>query len=141
VHAIQPTYGGGNFNCFLTKLSADGSAFVYSTYWGGSGGEGGIGLAVDAAGNAYLGGYTSSDDFPTVNPLQPRHMGSEFDAFLSKFSADGQSVFYSTYLDGSGAEWQYGTAVDPAGNAYISGYTESVDFPVARWHRRIRSKD
>ena len=130
VHAIQPTYGGGNFNCFLTKLSADGSAFVYSTYWGGSGGEGGIGLAVDAAGNAYLGGYTVSDDFPTVNPIQSRHVGSGFDAFLSKFSADGQTVFYSTYLGGSQPEWQYGIAVDPAGNAYISGYTESVDFPV-----------
>jgi hypothetical protein len=130
VHAIQPTYGGGNFNCFLTKLSADGSAFVYSTYWGGSGGEGGIGLAVDAAGNAYLAGYTVSDDFPTVNPIQSRHVGSGFDAFISKFSADGQTVFYSTYLGGSQPEWQYGIAVDPVGNAYISGYTESVDFPV-----------
>jgi len=130
VHAIQPTHGGGSFNCFLTKLSADGNSFVYSTYWGGSIGEGGIGLAVDAAGNAYLAGYTASNDFPTVNPIQSRHVGSGFDAFLSKFSADGQKVFYSTYLGGSRPEWQYGISVDPDGNAYVSGYTESVAFPV-----------
>jgi Bacterial Ig-like domain (group 3)/Beta-propeller repeat len=129
VNAIQPNLRSRNlFNCFVSKINADGSALLYSTYWGGSGGEGGIGLAVDSAGNTYIGGYTLSPDFPTVNPIQPTLAGG-MDAFATKFSADGQTVIYSTYLGGSADEWQNGSTVDSSGNAYIVGATRSTDFP------------
>ena len=116
------------FNCFVAELNADGNALVYSTYWGGSVGEAGHGIAVDAAGNTYVGGSTSSPDFPIINPIQPVLAG-ETDAFITKFSPDGQAVLYSTFLGGSGGEEQLGTAVDRFGNAYIVGSTDSADFP------------
>ena len=130
VRAIQPTRHGYVFSCYVAELSADGSALLYSTYWGGNAGEGGVGIGVDAAGNTYVGGYTFSTDFPTVHPIQ-RHLAGEQDTFLSKFSADGQTVIYSTYLGGSGDERSEGFTVDSLGNAYTVGYTNSADFPIA----------
>ena len=106
----------------MTEINPEGSAFVYSTYWGGSGGEGGSRVAVDPAGNTYIGGYTFSPDFPTVNAIQPTYAGN-VDASLTKLTADGQTVIYSTFLGGSGFEYGWDVAVDPAGNAYLTGFT------------------
>jgi hypothetical protein len=134
VNALQPTLGGsGALNAFVAKLSADGSALVYSTYLGGSGTDSGNGIAVDAAGNAYVAGQTSSSDFPTANPLQPTLRSvSGYDAFLAELSADGSALIFSTYLGGSGNDYaQHGIAVDAAGNAYVTGATSSPDFPTA----------
>jgi len=128
--AIQPTRHGYVFSCYVAELNADGSALLYSTYWGGNAGEGGVGIGVDAEGNTYVGGYTFSTDFPTVNPIQD-HLAGEQDTFLSKFSADGQTVIYSTYLGGTGDERSEGFTVDSWGNAYTVGYTTSTDFPIA----------
>ncbi|MBZ5656604.1 MAG: Ig-like domain repeat protein [Acidobacteriia bacterium] len=130
VNAIQPNLRGYVFSCFVAELNADGSALLYSTYWGGNGGEGGVGIGVDAAGNTYVGGYTISTDFPTVNPIQAALAGEQ-DTFLTKFSADGQQVIYSTYLGGTGDERSEGFTVDSFGNAYTVGYTTSTDFPLA----------
>jgi len=112
---------------------------IYSTYLGGSGNDAGGAIAVDAAGNAYVTGYTASTDFPTMNPLQPANGGGA-DAFVAKLNPAGSALVYSTYLGGSGAENVYlylgfgdtavgGIAVDSAGNAYVTGYTSSTDFP------------
>jgi hypothetical protein len=146
VNALMPTrpgQGGTYYNAFVAKLTADGSALVYSTYLGGSGGDVGTGIAgdlgggiaVDAAGNAYVTGFTTSFDFPTVNPLQPIKRGPPLghNAFVAKFSAAGNSLVYSTYLGGSGhdGERARSIAVDAAGNAYITGSTDSPDFPTA----------
>lgn len=101
---------------------------VYATYFGGSGSGSGIGVAVDSAGNAFLTGNTRSVDFPTVNPAQPSPGGGA-DAFVSKLSADGSSLVYSTFLGGSRDDQGAGIDVDSTGNAYVTGYTESPDFP------------
>jgi hypothetical protein len=126
---LQPAYGGGT-DAFVAKLNAAGSALVYSTYLGGSGGEHGSGIAVDAASNAYITGTTSSTDFPMANPLQPAHGGGT-DAFVAKLNAAGSALVYSTYLGGSGDDNGIGIAVDSAGNAYVTGNTSSTNFPTA----------
>jgi len=132
VKAIQPT-NHGTSNAFLTKMNADGSALIYSTYLGGSGGERASGIAVDEEGNAYVAGSTWSDDFPIVNAIQPFYKGahSYSDAFVTKINADGSALVYSTYLGGSGQDGGGMAAVDSGRNAYISGFTESTDFPTA----------
>lgn len=101
---------------------------LYSTYLGGSGGDGGRAIAVDTAGNAYITGATSSTNFPAVNPLQSNYAGN-IDAFITKINPAGSALVYSTYLGGSGADQANGIAVDNAGNAYVAGFTESSDFP------------
>ncbi|MDA2929078.1 SBBP repeat-containing protein [Acidobacteria bacterium AH-259-O06] len=134
-NALQPIFGGGSTDAFVTKLNASGSALVYCTYLGGSGGEAGEGIAVDAAGSAFVIGETSSTDFPIVNAFQPTFGGSiaqvgiRGDAFVTKLNASGSALVYSTYLGGSGREEGLGIAVDAAGSAYLTG-TGSLDFPI-----------
>ncbi|MEN2985839.1 MAG: SBBP repeat-containing protein, partial [Thermodesulfovibrionaceae bacterium] len=100
----------------------------YSTYLGGSDWDEGYGITVDSAGNAYVTGWTSSIDFPLQNPLQGVKVGYS-DVFVTKLSASGNTPIYSTYLGGSNSESGEGIAVDSAGNAYVTGYTWSPDFP------------
>ena len=114
---------------FVTKLSASGGALVYSTYLGGSGEDVGLGIAVDAAGSAYVTGQTASANFPTNNPLQPNLSGTS-DAFVTKLNPAGNALAYSTYLGGSGDDIGNGIAVDSAGNAYATGATDSTNFPI-----------
>ncbi len=103
---------------------------LYSTYLGGSSGDSGLGIAVDAAGNAYVTGSTSSVDFPVENPFQGSYRPGDYsDAFVSKFSASGSSLVYSTYLGGLGQDIAQGIALDSSGNAYVTGSTISADFP------------
>jgi hypothetical protein len=103
---------------------------AYSTYLGGSDTDGGGGIAVDTSGNAYATGATYSTNFPTANPLQAANQGLG-DAFVAKLNAAGSALVYSTYLGGSGDESGQGIAVDPSGNAYITGQTTSTNFPTA----------
>ena len=117
-------------DAFVAKLTASGSGLVYSTYLGGSSYDGGFAIAVDAAGNAYVTGYTGSSDFPTTaGALGTTFNGGGSDAFVAKLTASGSGLVYSTYLGGSGNDWGYGIAVDAAGNAYVTGGTYSSDFP------------
>jgi RHS repeat-associated protein len=109
-------------------------AFVYSTFLGGSASDQGLAIAGDSAGNAYVTGRTTSTDFPTAYPLYGMYQGGPADAFVSKFSADGSTLLYSTYLGGgpgggSGADVGYGIAADADGNAYVTGNTQSQNFP------------
>jgi hypothetical protein len=125
-------------NCpdaFVAKLNPAGTALVYSTFLGGSSSDQGSGIAVDSAGNAYVTGDTGSSDFPTKNPLQPAYAGGG-DAFVAKLNPAGTALVYSTFLGGSGSEGPFifrefgpGIAVDPAGNASVTGGTSSPDFP------------
>ena len=134
------------FNAFVSKLRFDerGGALTlaYSTYLGGSGnsfGQGDFGnaIAVDRAGNAYVTGGTGSADFPQVNPLASSKppSGGNSTAFVSKLSFNpathALSLAYSTYLGGSGQDQGLGIAVDWLGNAYVTGFTGSADFPTA----------
>lgn len=133
VNAFQPAFGGGNNDAFVTKIDSTGSALVYSTYLGGgkviNGTEDwGEGIAVDSAGSAYVTGYTYSPDFPvTGGAFDTARAG--LDAFVTKFSPDGLSLVYSTFLGGAGREQGQGIAVDSNGNAYVTGITESSDSP------------
>jgi hypothetical protein len=108
---------------------------IYSTYLGGSGGDFGEGIAVDSSGNAYVVGTTASTDFPTFQALQPvlasPSSGNGFtgNVFISKFNAKGSALIYSTYLGGSTHDQGVAIAVDPTGNAYVTGITGSTDFP------------
>jgi hypothetical protein len=126
MNPFQPAYGGSG-DAFVSKLNPSGSALVYSTYLGGSKTDEGYGIAVDSAGNAYVTGRTGSN-FPKMKPLQP-YGGGNSDAFVSKLNPTGSALVYSTYLGGSKADQGGGIAVDSAGNAYVTGYTNSTDFP------------
>lgn len=127
-NAYQTAFAGSG-DAFVSKLSADGSALEYSTFLGGSGYDGGRGIALDARGNAYVTGYTRSNAFPiTVGALQTGLNGTE-DAFVTKLNKDGSGLDYSTYLGGSANDAGYGIAVGANGYAYITGFTQSVDFP------------
>ncbi len=127
--------GDGYADAFVTKLSQGGDSLVYSTYLGGSTAVGGFvpqdmayGIDVDGSGCAYVMGYTLSSNFPTVTPYQTDQYG--IDVFITKLSASGDSLVYSTYLGGSDHDFGYGgIVVDDSGCAYIAGYTSSTDFP------------
>ena len=120
----------GTSDGFVAKLSPDGSAFVYSTFLCGSGDDSPSDIAIDAAGNAYIAGTTGSGDFPTVNPLQASLLTFlGVTGFVSKLSPDGSSLIYSTYLGGSINDAILGIAVDGQGNVYVTGETQSEDFP------------
>ncbi len=134
--ALRTTYAGGDFDVFVTKLSADGSTLVYSTFLGGGGADDGHGIAVDNSGNAYLTGMTTSSNFPTVNPLPTGGTLRGFsDAFVAKLNSAGSMLVYSTYLGGSLTENDPESgigaiAVDKVtGNAYVTGFTIGSDFP------------
>ena len=114
----------------MTKLNAAGSALVYSTYLGGSAADQAFSLAVDTNGNAFIGGDTTSSDFPTKSAFQST-IGAQNDAFITKLNAAGTDIIYSTFLGGNGGESIDSLAVDSSGNAYVTGYTFSTTFPVA----------
>jgi hypothetical protein len=120
----------GHQVAFVTKFAADGSTLVYSTFLGGSGGDGGKSIVVDSNGNAYAFGSTKSIDFPTKNAFQNQLPGTG-NLFLTKFTADGSALVYSTYLGGSSYDLPSGLAVDLDGYAYVTGYANSKDFPTA----------
>ncbi len=131
------TANGGVVDTFVTKINAAGSALLYSTFLGGASSDRGYGIALDASGNAYVTGQTGSTNYPTLNALQSAPRGS-IDAFVTKLSADGSALVYSTYLGGSGIEnglvgYFYphlgGIAVDAFGHAFVTGVTYSTDFP------------
>ncbi len=102
---------------------------VYSTYLGGTNGDGGLGIAVDRFGQAYVTGGTDSTDFPIQDPLQPAS-GGFVDAFVAKLNRAGSQLVYSTYLGGTGFDRVLGIAVDHSGQAYVTGDTVSTDFPI-----------
>ena len=121
-------------DAFVAKINPEGSALVYSTYLGGSGFDFGSSIAVDGAGNAYVTGGTDSKDFPVINPLQSTYGGGNSDGFVAEINSEGSALVYSTFLGGSGDENLYGTpaiAVDSTGNTYVTGSTNSTDFPVS----------
>ncbi len=114
---------------FVTKLSATGNNLLYSTYLGGSRSDNGAGIALDGSGNAYVTGATTSPDFPTQNPYDASHHGIWYDVFVTKLSATGNSLLYSTYLGEYDYDHGWDIAVDGSGSAYVTGATYSPTFP------------
>jgi hypothetical protein len=132
---------GGLSDAFVTKLNATGTALVYSTYLGGTTPfpgpvdtvNAGFGIAVDAAGAAYVTGTTNSDDFTAscttpCTVLKGSHRSLTWSVFVTKLNATGTALVYSTYVGGSDLDFGYAITVDPSGAAYVTGITQSADF-------------
>jgi hypothetical protein len=127
-NAFQDTIGG-IFDGFFLKLTPSGRGLVFSSYLGGSGQEFTSQIALGADGSLYVGGTTTSRDFPLRRPYQKTLKGYA-DVFIAKFDPDGRSLSYSTLLGGNGSENVWGLAVDESGAAYVTGETSSTSFPV-----------
>ncbi len=137
-NAAQETNAGSG-DAFVTKLNANGSALVYSTYLGGTKTEN-IGafvsnplgaVAVDAAGNAYVTGVTYSTNFPVTNAFQKVMSNTIYTAFVTMFSPGG-ALIHSSFLGGSFFDAGSAIAVDSKGDVYVGGNTESYDFPTKK---------
>jgi hypothetical protein len=136
VSADFPTTAGalsrtsrGAYDVFVTKLNAAGSALAYSTYLGGTQVDDGERVAVDASGNAFVVGFTSSIDFPVTAGAFDTTANGAFDVFVAKLNPSGSGLIYSTYLGGNDFDSVGGLAIDDAGNAYVAGGTGSLNFP------------
>jgi hypothetical protein len=128
---LQRKNGGGG-DAFVATLNADGSGLIFSTYFGGTGEDCARGIAVDEQAAIHVAGGTRSTDFPVVNSIQGRYQGGESDAFVLKLAAPRPEVVYSTYLGGRYGDWAYAVASDAQGNSYVSGSTQSLNFPTFR---------
>jgi hypothetical protein len=129
VNAYDGSYNGSG-DVFAAKLGAAGNSLVYSTFLGGAGLDYGSGIAIDVSGRMYLTGGTRSSNFPTVDAYDGSYNGSG-DAFVAKVGQEGNSLVYSTFLGGTYDDEGRGIAVDAFGQAYVTGFTRSDDFPTA----------
>lgn len=120
----------GGIDAFVTKLDVNGQVLLYSAYIGGTGTDGSRGVAVDGSGNAYVSGFTDSDDFPTTAAGFQALPQGDFDAFVVKLDPTGL-IAYATFLGGTGTDTAFGIAVDSHGRAHVTGGTRSLDFPRA----------
>jgi hypothetical protein len=120
----------GGRDVFVAKFSSAGDERLYFTILGGSGDDAGFGIAVDSTGNAYITGSTDSSNFTTANALQSNAAGSQ-DVFVAKLNSAGSTLSYSTYLGSIDNESGFAIAVDNSGNAFITGFTSSTNFPTA----------
>jgi len=129
--AFQTTINGtSGDDAFVTGLTSDGSALVYSTFLGGTGSDDALGIAVDAAGEAYVTGNTNSTDFPLANAAQTSNGGGN-DVFVTKLTSDGSAPMFSTYYGGTLDETGTAIALDSFGDAYVTGRTASSGFAVS----------
>jgi len=125
--AYDGTYNGSD--AFVAELSPGGDALTYSTFLGGSGTDVGHSIATDGAGNGFVTGATTSQDFSTTSNAYDTDYNGGGDAFVARFNATGSGVVYATFLGGSDWDIGYATAVDSSGGAVVTGYTRSNDFP------------
>jgi hypothetical protein len=130
LNPYQGTLQGGYVDAFVTKLSSSGNGLFYSTYLGGGDYDFGSGIAIDGGGNAYVTGSTGSSNFPTLDPYQSTFQGGNTDVIVAKLSSSGNSLIYSTYLGGGDYDFGSSIAIDGNGNAYVTGGTDSYDFPI-----------
>jgi hypothetical protein len=120
----------GDADVLIRKLTLDGSAFLYTADLGGSGDDVGNGIAVDGSGSAYVGGRTSSGDFPVANAFQDGNAGNT-NAFVLRLTPSGSSLIFSTYIGGSDDDEGFALALDNQGSVYLAGASASVDFPTS----------
>ncbi|MBN1291748.1 MAG: SBBP repeat-containing protein, partial [Candidatus Latescibacteria bacterium] len=127
------SYNVPGTDVFVTKLNAAGNSLAYSTYIGDSGPDYAYAIAVDGSGNAYVTGYTESFQWYLGTSVTNGAYDNTYnfkDAFVTKLNASGTNIVYFTYLGGTGYDTGTGIAVDSSGNAYVTGYTASTNFPV-----------
>jgi hypothetical protein len=125
---FDETYNN-NGDAFVTKLNPTGSDFVYSTFLGGFGWDEGGGIDLDGKGGVYVSGLTWSEDFPVTSGALDTTLGGPSDAFVMKLEAMGGALVYSTYLGGNGDDGGFRIAARRSGEVYVTGITESADFP------------
>ena len=130
-NAFQPLRNGADRNLFITKFNSDGTEFIYSTYFGGTGADAyeDSDIVVDSCGKAFVTMETSSVDLLSINEIQPGFAGGGYDAFVANLNASGTQLLHSTYLGGSETDYGYGISLDAVGNIYVAGATNSPDFP------------
>lgn len=129
VGAYDRTLDGSE--AFVTKLKADGTGLVYSTYLGGTKNERGYGICLDDTGNVSIHGETTSNtDFPVTSGCYDRYYnGGDTDAFFARLNASADKLLYATYLGGSGREYAKEVGLDGSGDVYLMGHSLSTDFP------------
>ena len=141
----SPYQGGssGNSEGVVTVFNAEGSALLFSTYFGGTSQDYILGIDVDGSGSIYIAGYTDSSEdqgFPLKNELQDTLVSwPDEGGFIAKFNASGYSLEYSSYLTGSSRDYLFSMSVDSAGSAYVTGRTLSTDFPAASPYQATKS--
>ncbi len=123
-----------NANAFVAEIGAGGTNLVYSSYFGGTNFDQGEGIAVDNSNYVYVTGFTASTNFPNTNAFRQylngaTNLTSANDAFVAKFAPACTSLVYSTFLGGTNNDVANHIAVDGAGNAYVTGWTVSTNFP------------
>lgn len=129
-NARQPSNAGGS-DVFVTKFNSTGNTLLFSTYLGGNGHDEARGIALGFTGDAYITGKTASTNFPTTpGAYQPNFRGG-IEVFVSRLSANGSALVYSTYLSGTGNEEGHAIALDYSNNIYVTGFTTSANFPTA----------
>jgi len=129
----------GDTDAFVLKISPDGSELVFSTYLGGERSDAGNDLALDRFGNIIVAGDTSSFSMPIVEHPSHTSYGGNQDAFVLKMTGNGKTIVYSEYIGGKQKEAGNGVAVDSEGNAYVTGETDSKDFPVVNAYQSTLS--
>lgn len=126
---IQSSLAGSEDNAFIAELNGTGAALTYSTYLGGSNFNFATAIALDSSDNAYITGITAASDFPTTSGVIQTKLAGNQNAYVAQVNAAGSALTYSTYLGGSGTDFGLGIAVDAAGEAYVTGSTQSSNFP------------
>ncbi|MFN7015229.1 MAG: SBBP repeat-containing protein, partial [Bacteroidia bacterium] len=126
---FQTTLSGGN-DVFVTKLNATGNGLLYSTFIGGSNSDYGYDIAVDASGNAFITGYTTSTNFDLTAGAFQTAFGGVSDVFVTQLNSTGTGLVYSTLIGGSNNDLGYGVVIDLSGNAYVTGWTSSANYDI-----------
>jgi len=130
--AFDTTYNGGRVDAFITKLNSTGDGLLYSTFLGGSSSDtpwSSYSIAIDSSGNAFVTGETLSGDFPTTAGALDRVFNGTSDTFVAKLNSSGNGLVYSTFIGGAVHDIGFALALDPTGNVYVTGFTDSADFP------------
>jgi hypothetical protein len=139
-NALRREYIGGKSDAFLVKIKADG-AIEYSTFFGGSDADHGYSVAFDKAGNVYLAGTTWSDDLPGIEKGSSSQYSGSGDGFVAVWNLSQPSTLRVKYIGGKGEEYLKGMTLDDSGNLFISGFTQSADFPLrAALQKKLNGK-
>lgn len=131
-NAYDTSHNGGFEDGFVCKLSSDFSSLVYSTYLGAHNQDLAYSIALDHLNNAYVAGYTNSSDFPITSNAYDSSQNDSWDVFVSKLNSNGSALEYSTFIGGSDYDEAYSIVLDQSNNAYITGFTNSSDFPTSK---------
>ncbi len=131
IGALDRSYNGGAGDVFVAKINSGGALLGWSTYLGGRSDETGYSIAVDGAGNVYVAGESKSATFPTTTDAYDRTYNGKFDAFVTKLTAGGGALNWSTFYGGAGDDSVRGLAVDAWGSVFVAGTTSSILLPTA----------